>query len=110
MGYTHFSLQGLVLMIDSDKCEEVLVLMIELEKGKISSQAKSHQTHFQPFLDDFHVGKTTHQACFVFGKERLELSILSELDFESSMYAISPFAEDLFLFNELRKSIITSIE
>ena len=26
---------------------------------------RNYQTHFQPFLDDFHVGKTTHQACFV---------------------------------------------
>lgn len=80
-------------MIDSNKYEEGLVLMIELEKGKISSQAKLYQTHFQPFLDDFRVGKTTHQACFVFGKERLELSILSALDFESSVYAIPPLTE-----------------
>lgn len=26
---------------------------------------RNYQTHSQPFLDDFHVGKTTHQACFV---------------------------------------------
>ena len=50
---------------------------------------RNYQTHFQPFLDDFHVGKTTHQACFVFGKKRLELLILSALDFESSVYANS---------------------
>ena len=50
---------------------------------------RNYQTHFQPFLDDFHVGKTTHQACFVFGKERLELSILSATDFESVVYANS---------------------
>ncbi len=64
VGYTHFSPQGLVLMIDSDKCEEGLVLIIELEKGKISSQAKSYQTHFQPFLDDFRVGKNHSSSVF----------------------------------------------
>lgn len=52
-------------MIDSDKCEEGLVLIIELEQSNISSQTKSYQTHVQPFHVLFHVGKTTVQACFV---------------------------------------------
>ena len=57
-----------------------------------NTQKLCENTHFslqsRP-LQLFHVGKTTVQACFVFGKERLELSILSALDFESSVYANS---------------------